>query len=122
MVRRRLALGDYTSLIIEPETGYQVIRLNRPEALNALNTAMMGELTQALAAAEADDQARCVVLTGSDKAFAAGVDIREMADKVYPQTFLSDFLTRTHEAAARFRKPLIAAGSGYALGRGCELA
>ena len=112
----------FTCLIIEPGDGFQVIRLNRPEALNALNTAMMGELTQALDAAEADDQVRCVVLTGSDKAFAAGADIREMADKVFPETYLSDFLTRTHERAARFRKPLIAAVSGYALGGGCELA
>ena len=112
----------YTSLIIEPCEGFQVIRLNRPEALNALNTAMMGELTQALDAAEADDSIRCVVLTGSDKAFAAGADIREMADKTYPETYLGDFLTRTHERAARFRKPLIAAVSGYALGGGCELA
>lgn len=112
----------YTSLIVEPGDGFQVIRLNRPEALNALNTAMMGELTQALDAAEADDQVRCVVLTGSDKAFAAGADIREMSDKAFPETFLNDFLTRTHERAARFRKPLIAAVSGYALGGGCELA
>lgn len=112
----------YSALILEPGEGFQIIRLNRPEALNALNTAMMGELTQALDAAEADDQVRCVILTGSDKAFAAGADIREMADKVYPETFLTDFLTRTHERAARFRKPLIAAVAGYALGGGCELA
>jgi enoyl-CoA hydratase/carnithine racemase len=112
----------FQTLIIEPGQGFQVIRLNRPEALNALNTAMMGELSRALDAAEADEQVRCVILTGSEKAFAAGADIREMADKVFPETFLSDFLTRTHERAARFRKPLIAAVSGYALGGGCELA
>ena len=112
----------FQSLIIEPGEGFQVIRLNRPEALNALNSAMMGELTVALDAAETDDAIRCVILTGSEKAFAAGADIREMADKVFPETFLADFLSRTHEQATRFRKPLIAAVSGFALGGGCELA
>ena len=112
----------FTALIVEPGEGYQVIRLNRPEALNALNLALMGELTQALDAAEADPQVRCVVLTGSDKAFAAGADIREMSHLGYPETYLTDFLTRTHERAASFRKPLIAAVAGYALGGGCELA
>ena len=112
----------FTTLLIEPGEGYQVIRLNRPEALNALNTALMTELTQALDAAEADDAVRCVVLTGSDKAFAAGADIKEMAGLGWPETYLSDFITRTHERAARFRKPLIAAVAGYALGGGCELA
>src|SRR6201996_2400410 len=82
----------------------------------------MAELTLALDAAETDDAVRCVILTGSDKAFAAGADIREMAGLDYPETYLSDFITRTHERAARFRKPLIAAVSGYALGGGCELA
>jgi len=92
----------YDTLIVEAEDGFQVIRLNRPQALNALNTGMMLEL--------------------SDKAFAAGADIKEMADKTYPETFLEDFLTGTHERAARFRKPLIGAVAGYALGGGCELA
>jgi enoyl-CoA hydratase/carnithine racemase len=114
--------SDFTALIVEPAEGYWVIRLNRPEALNALNTALMTELTEALDAAEADGEVRCVVLTGSDKAFAAGADIKEMAGLGYPQTYLSDFITRTHERAARFRKPLIAAVAGYALGGGCELA
>jgi enoyl-CoA hydratase len=112
----------FTALLIEPGEGFLVIRLNRPEALNALNTALMTELTQALDAAEADPEVRCVILTGSDKAFAAGADIKEMAALDYPGTYLSDFITRTHERAARFRKPLIAAVSGYALGGGCELA
>jgi enoyl-CoA hydratase/carnithine racemase len=110
------------TLLIEPGEGYLVIRLNRPEALNALNTALMEELTAALDRAEADPEVRCVILTGSDKAFAAGADIKEMAGLGYPETYLQDFITRTHERAARFRKPLIAAVAGYALGGGCELA
>jgi len=112
----------YETLIVEPGDGFQVIRLNRPQALNALNTAMMTELAAALDGAEADAKLRCVVLTGSDRAFAAGADIREMADKTYPETFLADFITDAHDRAARFRKPLIAAVAGFALGGGCELA
>jgi enoyl-CoA hydratase/carnithine racemase len=112
----------YETLIVEPGDGFQVIRLNRPQALNALNTAMMTELAAALDAAEADAGLRCVVLTGSDRAFAAGADIKEMAAKTYPETFLSDFITGAHDRAARFRKPLIAAVAGFALGGGCELA
>jgi enoyl-CoA hydratase/carnithine racemase len=112
----------YETLIVESGDGFQVIRLNRPQALNALNTAMMTELAAALDAAEADTAVRCVVLTGSDRAFAAGADIKEMAGKTYPETFLSDFITGAHDRAARFRKPLIAAVAGFALGGGCELA
>jgi enoyl-CoA hydratase len=114
--------GDYEALIVEPGEGFTTIRLNRPQALNALNSAMMGELALALDDAEADPAVRAVILTGSDRAFAAGADIREMADKTYPETFLNDFLTRTHERAAHFRKPLIGAVAGFALGGGCELA
>jgi enoyl-CoA hydratase/carnithine racemase len=112
----------YETLIVEPGDGFQVIRLNRPQALNALNTAMMTELAAALDTAEADAAVLCVVLAGSDRAFAAGADIREMAGKTYPQTFLADFITGAHDRAARFRKPLIAAVAGFALGGGCELA
>jgi enoyl-CoA hydratase len=115
-------MAEFESLIVEPHDGYLVIHLNRPKALNALNTALMAELTAALDAAEADPAVRCVILTGSDKAFAAGADIHEMAALDYPETYLSDFITRTHERAASFRKPLIAAVAGYALGGGCELA
>ena len=115
-------MAEFKCLIVEPRDGWQVIRLNRPEALNALNTALMAELAAALDEAEADPEVRCVVLTGSEKAFAAGADIKEMSALDYPETYLSDFITRTHERAASFRKPLIAAVSGYALGGGCELA
>jgi enoyl-CoA hydratase len=112
----------FACLIVEPEDDFLLVRLNRPEALNALNAAMMQELAQALDAAEADPAVRCVVLTGSDKAFAAGADIREMAEQTFPATFLSDFLNGAHQRPARFSKPLVAAVSGYALGGGCELA
>jgi enoyl-CoA hydratase/carnithine racemase len=112
----------YETLIVEPGEGFTLIRLNRPEALNALNSAMMTELAQALDEAEADPAVHSVILTGSEKAFAAGADIKEMSSKTWPDTYLSDIITRTHERAASFRKPLIGAVSGYALGGGCELA
>ena len=89
-------MAAYQTLIVEaPETapGVALIRLNRPEALNALNTALLAELAQALAAAEADDAVGCIVLTGSAKAFAAGADIKEMSDKTYAQMFKADFFT-----------------------------
>jgi enoyl-CoA hydratase/carnithine racemase len=112
----------FEHLIVEAEDGYRIIQLNRPQALNALNRALMAELTAALNEAEADPAVRCVILTGSEKAFAAGADIKEMSEKTWAEAFLTDFLTHTHERAASFRKPLIAAVAGYALGGGCELA
>ncbi len=112
----------YETLIVEIEDSVALIRLNRPEALNALNTRLMGELAQALAALEANDAVRAIVLTGSEKAFAAGADIREMADRSFVEVLTSDLFGPESEAILRIRKPIIAAVAGYALGGGCELA
>ena len=113
----------YETLIIEaPQPGVTLIRLNRPEALNALNSQLMTELGQALDVAEADSAVRCVVLTGSDRAFAAGADIKEMSDKSYAQMFAADFFGPVARRIEGFRKPILAAVAGYALGGGCELA
>ncbi|MDG2521477.1 enoyl-CoA hydratase [Caulobacter segnis] len=112
----------YETLIVETADGVTLIRLNRPEALNALNTALLADLARALAAAETDETVGCVVLTGSAKAFAAGADIKEMAGQSYADMFKADFFTAGANAIERFRKPIIAAVSGYALGGGCELA
>lgn len=113
----------YETLIVEtPQPGVTLVRLNRPDALNALNSTLLGELSAVLDTAEADEAVRCIVLTGSEKAFAAGADIREMSDKSYAQMFATDFFTRASRRIETFRKPIIAAVSGYALGGGCELA
>ncbi|MDO8323283.1 MAG: enoyl-CoA hydratase [Phenylobacterium sp.] len=112
----------YETLIVETTDAVTLIRLNRPEALNALNSQLLSELTAALDAAEADDGVRCLVLTGSDRAFAAGADIKEMADKTYAQMFAADFFGAFARRMEQFRKPVIAAVGGYALGGGCELA
>jgi enoyl-CoA hydratase/carnithine racemase len=112
----------YQTLIVEDHGAVRLIRLNRPEALNALNGELMDELTAALDAGEADAAVRCFVVTGSDRAFAAGADIKEMAPKSYADVFDEDFITRNWERVARCRKPVIAAVAGYALGGGCELA
>jgi enoyl-CoA hydratase/carnithine racemase len=112
----------YENLIVETADAVTLIRLNRPAALNALNGALMDELTAALDAAETDPAVRCIVITGSQRAFAAGADIKEMAGKSYADVFKEDFITRNWERAASCRKPVIAAVAGYALGGGCELA
>ena len=113
----------YETLIVEaPEAGGTLIRLNRPQALNALNAQLMDELTAALDAAEADPAVGCIVLTGSDRAFAAGADIKEMATKSYADVYGEDFITRNWERVTRCRKPVVAAVAGFALGGGCELA
>ena len=112
----------YETLLVETADAVALIRLNRPGALNALNDQLMDEMTAALDAAEADPEVRCIVITGSDRAFAAGADIKEMAAKSYAQAFGEDFISRNWERASRCRKPVIAAVAGYALGGGCELA
>lgn len=99
-----------------------MITLDRPKALNALCNEMMEEVAEALAKLERDDQIGCVILTGSEKAFAAGADIKEMQDNDYLDLYQHDVFNHNHEAIARFRKPIIAAVSGYALGGGCEVA
>ena len=112
----------YNTLIVEHHDAVMLIRLNRPEALNALNSELLTELGAALEAAEADDSIRCLVLTGSDRAFAAGADIKEMSDKSYAEMFKGDFFGEAARRMEQFRKPIIAAVAGYALGGGCELA
>ncbi len=113
---------DHKTLIVEIGDNVALIRLNRPEALNALNSKLMAELAQVLTAADADDKVRCIVLTGSEKAFAAGADVREMADKGFVDVFKGDLFGPDADAILRVRKPIIAAVSGFALGGGCELA
>jgi enoyl-CoA hydratase/carnithine racemase len=112
----------YETLIVETAEGVCLIRLNRPEALNALNSKLLGELVQAVDAAEADADVRCLVIAGSPKAFAAGADIKEMSTKSYAQMFTENFFAAGADRIAACRKPIIAAVAGYALGGGCELA
>ena len=112
----------YENILVETRGQVGLITLNRPKALNALNAALMQEMTAALDAFEADDNIGCMIITGSDKAFAAGADIKEMQPKTYMDVYKEDFITRDWERAARCRKPVIAAVAGYALGGGCELA
>ena len=112
----------YQNLLVEKKGAVAIVTLNRPDALNALNKALMDELTLALDDCEADDGIHCIVLTGSQKAFAAGADIKEMQPKSYMDVYREDFITANWERATRCRKPIIAAVAGYALGGGCELA
>ncbi len=112
----------YKTLIVEIEEHVALIRLNRPDALNALNAELMSELADAIGQADRNDKVRCIVLTGSEKAFAAGADIKEMSQKGFVDVFGNDFFTPETEDILRCRKPIIAAVSGYALGGGCELA
>jgi len=110
--------------MIETETAGRVaiIRLNRPQALNALCDQLMGELGEALRGFDADDAIAAIVLTGSEKAFAAGADIKEMKDRGFPDVYFHDFIGERWETVLEIRKPVIAAVAGFALGGGCELA
>lgn len=111
----------YENIVVETKGRVGIIRLNRPQALNALNKALIAELTQAIEAFDADDKIGCMLITGSDKAFAAGADIKEMADKPFVEAYLGDFVSNW-DAVAHARKPIVAAVAGFALGGGCELA
>ena len=112
----------YETLIVDVEDHICLIKLNRPDALNALNRQLLDELAKALNAAEGNDKVRCIVLTGSDKAFAAGADVKEMADKTFVDVISDDLFAKDDRAIRRIRKPIIAAVAGHCLGGGCELA
>ena len=112
----------YENIIAEKKGRVGLITFNRAKALNALNAALIAELKQALDSFEADDEVGAIVITGNDKAFAAGADIKEMQDKTFVDAYLGDFITRDWERIAACRKPVIAAVAGYALGGGCEIA
>ena len=112
---------SYQNIQVETKGRVGIIRFHRPQALNALNAALVAELNAAIETFEADDNIGCMIVTGSDKAFAAGADIKEMADKSYMDVLLGDFAA-DQDRIARARKPTIAAVAGFALGGGCELA
>ena len=112
----------YEHILIETRGPVGIITLNRPEALNALCSSLMEELTDALNVFETDDEIGAMVLTGSTKAFAAGADIKEMQHKTGVEAYLEDFITSGWERITRCRKPIIAAVGGFALGGGCEVA
>jgi enoyl-CoA hydratase len=111
----------YANVIVETHGAVGLIRLNRPQALNALSAALMDDLDAALEVFEADPAIGAIVLTGSEKAFAAGADIKEMQDKTFADAFLGDFISKW-ERLTRVRKPVVAAVAGFALGGGCEVA
>ena len=115
-------MAGYEMIATETQGRVAVVRLNRPQALNALCDQLMGELGDALRGFDADPEIAAIVLTGSEKAFAAGADIKEMQGRTYPAVFLDDFIGKRWESVTQVQKPVIAAVAGYALGGGCELA
>ncbi|HIF09733.1 MAG TPA: enoyl-CoA hydratase [Sneathiellales bacterium] len=112
----------YENILVDTKGPVGIITLNRPDALNALNSSLMNDLSAALDEFESDDEIGAVIITGSDRAFAAGADIKEMLPKNYVDVYTEDFITRNWERVTTFRKPVVAAVAGYALGGGCELA
>jgi enoyl-CoA hydratase len=112
----------YETIIVEIEDGVATVKLNRPDAMNALNSDLLGELADALTAAQANEKVRCIILTGTEKFFAAGADIKMMSEMSFVDVFGGDLFTQETGAILRVRKPIIAAVAGYALGGGCELA
>jgi enoyl-CoA hydratase len=113
---------QYANILVERRAAIGIVTLNRPQALNALNAALIAELGAAFDDLEGDTAIAAIVLTGSDKAFAAGADIKEMVGKTYMEAYGEDFITSGWERVAQCRKPVIAAVAGFALGGGCEIA
>ncbi len=112
----------YEMILVEKKGRVGIVTLNRPKALNALCAALVVELGRALDDMESDENIGAIVLTGSEKAFAAGADVKEMAQKTFMQAYTEDFITAGWERVAQCRKPILAAVAGYALGGGCEMA
>ena len=114
-------MSKFETALVERRGAVTLVTLNRPQALNALNSAVLSELIEIFEAYDADDSQRCLVLTGSEKAFAAGADIKEMSDRGFADMYSSDFFAGWEKVTST-RKPWIAAVAGYALGGGCEVA